>query len=103
MLFPLVFADSAFAGPSVEESVSAREGTVYTYEMALPGWDLISVDGTGDRHDFQSREVIGLSIAFGDFESTEDDRGGGYHLFNYLDGSSDAHADQMSNFALAPP
>jgi hypothetical protein len=82
------------------QSAAQREGTVYTYEIAISGWN-VTAGGTGEDHDFQLDQVIGLTVAFSDFESGES----GYHAFNGLNGPVGAwgDADQFTDFQLIGP
>jgi hypothetical protein len=81
------------------QGAAQREGTVYTYEMAIPGWDV--VEGAGALHDFELDQVISLTIVFPDFE----EGGSGYHAFNGLNGPIGAwgDADQFTDFQLIGP
>ena len=81
------------------QGAAKREGTVYTYELAIPGWDI--TDGTGALHDFELDQVIGLTVVFPDFE----EGGSGYHAFNGLNGPVGAwqDSDQFTDFQLIGP
>ena len=74
-----------------------KTGTVYTYELAIPG-----LNAAGSRHSFQDGEVIGFSMAFQDYESDLDADGARYHAFNSLKGTIGAweNADVFPDFQL---
>ena len=100
VLYPLILTD-----PPEVQAAARRNGTVYTYEWAVPGWESISSNGTGVRHDFQADQIIGLTIVFPDFESREDADSRNYHAFNGLNGPVGAYrdADQFTDFRLIAP
>lgn len=95
----------SLADPPEVESAVVRDGMVYTYELALPGWDLLNADGTGDRHEFQPNEVIGLGLQFIDFESDADADAGfpNLHAVTTLGGADLGNVGEYSDFKLAPP
>ena len=77
-----------------------RDGGAYMYEMAIPGWNSIEPDLL--RHAFQADQVIGLAVAFADFESNFDTEQPNYHAYSALNGAVELfrNADGFSDFRL---
>lgn len=98
----LVMQQLGASAPPQTQSAAKRVGNVYTYEVAIPGWDALDASGNGVQHDFSSHQTIGLTITFGDFESTENADAMIYHAFNGLNGPVGAFmdADQFTDFRL---
>jgi hypothetical protein len=96
-----------FSHPPHTTVAVRRDCTLYTYEMAIPGWDSLDSLGVGVRHDFQRGEVIGLTVGLGDFDSREDADALAnlYSAYSILDGLPDAYkdADSFLDFRLAGP
>ncbi|MEW6750507.1 MAG: sugar-binding protein [Candidatus Latescibacterota bacterium] len=97
-----VLAPLMMTQPPLVQAAVVRLGNTYSYEMAIPGWNLINPDGTGTRHDFRRNQTIGLAVAFADFESAAAAAEWDYHAYNGLNGLEGAYqdADQFTQFRL---
>lgn len=81
VLFPLAFEDATLgANPPNVTAAAQRNGTVYTYEFAIPGWTVFNEV----RHNFKRNQVIGFRIAFPDFDSEEDADKRNNHYYSTL-------------------
>jgi hypothetical protein len=108
VLFPLVQRDEAqqtATAPPLVQAAVRRQGNEYFYEMAVPGWNQLSVDGSGQRHVFRAEDVVGLTLLFADFEAQVQADARQHHAHNGLRGPVGAFrdADQFSDFRLAAP
>ena len=101
----LVLFPHALTNPPETQAVVQQNGTVYTYELAIPGWNSIDASGSGTRHTFLANQAVGLEVAFADFESDVEADATSYHAYNSLNGASGGHsnADVFTDFRLAFP
>jgi hypothetical protein len=99
----LVVFPHAITGPPLASAAVQRNGTVYSFEWALPGWDDLAANGVGTRHTLLPGTSLSIGVGFADFETQQAADAGDHHAYNALLGQDllSGNADDFWSCQLA--